>query len=249
LLAGCSETPSRTTASASASVEAPSASSTTRTLHDGRTVEFTLLGARDDALAARISGELDGAVDAVTAFWGPDWPRHIVIVLTGTDEQFRSLGEGGPDIAATTTAEHIVFSPGAAGMSDGALRIVLRHELFHYAARAATAADAPTWLTEGVADYVGRPQTPVPGPARASELAVLPTDADLGTQGEVRSLAYDRAWWFSRFVAARYGPDTLRRLYLAACGTGHADAASAVRDVLGEDMGRVLSAWRAWLAG
>ncbi|EUA23932.1 peptidase MA superfamily protein [Mycobacterium xenopi 4042] len=38
---------------------------------------------------------------------------------------------------------------GAAAMSDAALRIVLRHELFHYAARADTALDAPRWLTEG----------------------------------------------------------------------------------------------------
>jgi len=34
-------------------------------------------------------------------------------------------------------------------MSDSALRIVLTHELFHYAARVETALDAPHWLTEG----------------------------------------------------------------------------------------------------
>lgn len=234
---------------ASSTPSAPAAGSSSITLADGRTVEISELGARGSALAARISAELDGAADAVTGFWGEDWPRHIPIVLTGSDAQFKALGDGGPDIAATTTAERIVFAPGAAGMSDAALRIVLRHELFHYAARSVTAADAPRWLTEGVADYVGRPATPVPGPARAAELAVLPTDADLDTPGVTRNLAYDRAWWFSRFVADRYGPTRLRELYLAACGIGHTDADIAIRTVLGEDTERVVIAWRAWLAG
>lgn len=159
------------------------------------------------------------------------------------------MGGGGSDIAAATTPQRIVFAPGAAAMSDGALRIVLRHELFHYAARADTAADAPRWLTEGVADFVGRPPEPRPGPQRAADLARLPTDTDLDTAGATRSLAYDRAWWFARFVADRYGTATLRTLYLAACGPGHADVETAVRDTLGADLPEVVSTWRRWLSG
>ena len=68
-------------------------------------------------------------------------------------------------------AERIVFAPGAAAMSDAALRIVLRHELFHFATRADTASDAPRWLTEGVADFVARPHTARPAPQRAAALA------------------------------------------------------------------------------
>ena len=219
-------------------------------LRDGRTAELLVLsGNRGAELAARIRAELDAAADAVTAFWGDDWPRHVVLVLTGTDEQFDAIGGGGSDIAATTTAQRIAFAPGAAAMSADSLRIVVRHELFHYAARAETATDAPRWLTEGVADFVGRPPAPVPGAERAAELAVLPTDADLDTPGRVRSLAYDRAWWFSRFVADRYGTAALRQLYLAACGDGHTDTDTAIQSVLGADVAEVVAAWRAWLAG
>lgn len=200
-------------------------------------------------LAGRITAELDGAADAVTAFWGDDWPRNVVVVLTGTDEEFRALGTSGSDIAAATTAQRIVFAPGATAMSDASLRIVLRHELFHYASRAKTAADAPRWLTEGVADFVGRPPIPMPSAERAAELAHLPTDADLDTPGTVRSLAYDRAWWFSRFVASRYGAQTLRQLYLESCGTGHPDTATAIRTTLGADTPQVLAQWRSWLSG
>lgn len=233
-----------------ASLDVPSAPTDPLVLRDGRTVSLMSLGGAQTAdLESRVWSELDGAADAVSAFWGDEWPRNIVVVLTGTDEEFRALAVGEPDIAAATTAQRIVFAPGASSMSDASLRIVLRHELFHYAARGRTAADAPRWLTEGVADFVGRPPTPLPGPRGAAALAQLPSDADLDTAGAVRSLAYDRAWWFSRFVVSRYGAETLRKLYLTACGTGHPDQATAIKESLGADPPQVLAAWRAWLSG
>jgi len=73
----------------------------------------------------------------------------------------------------------------------------------------------------------------------------LPTDAELS--GPDRSLAYDRAWWFSRFVADTYGTAALKALYLRACGYDHPDVATAVRDTLGTDLDGVLAAWRQWL--
>ena len=118
------------------------------------------------------------------------------------------VGGGDSHTAATTTGERIMFAPGAANMSDASLRIVLRHELFHYAARAETAADAPHWLTEGVADFVARPPAPIPANAAVMTQRGLPTDAELS--GPQRSLAYDRAWWFTRFVAEEYGTAALR---------------------------------------
>lgn len=219
-------------------------------LPDGRTALLLALGGpQSSALLDRLGPELGAAADAVTAFWGPDWPRDIEIAVAGSDEQFRVLADGAADIAATTTRQRIMFAPGAAGMSPAALRIVLRHELFHYAARSRTAADAPRWLTEGVADYVGRPPAPVPGPSRAGELAQLPTDADLDTPGAARSLAYDRAWWFSRYVADAYGIGKLRELYLRACEPGHPDVATALRETLGADLDAVVAGWHRWLTG
>lgn len=240
-----------TPAPAPVAVSAPSASAKPVPLPDGRTATVIALGGDDatGALVPRIGAELSGATAAVTDFWGDGWPRHVDIVVAATDQEFMALSGGGPDTAATTTSERITFAPGAAAMSDGALRIVLRHELFHYASRSETSADAPLWLTEGVADYVGRPSTPRPGPAAAANLAVLPTDAELATPGPSRSLSYDRAWWFSRFVADRYGPSALRKLYLAACAPGHVGVDAAIRDTLGSDTTSVLAAWRAWLSG
>lgn len=228
-----------------ASLTTPASASTEQTLADGRTVRLIGLGEGTAPLLRRISAELDDAADAVSAFWGPDWPREIVIVAARTDEQFAAVGGGDSHTAATATGERIVFAPGAARMSEESLRIVLRHELFHYAARNATAADAPRWLTEGVADFVARPPTPLPANAAAMASGGLPTDAELS--GRDRSLAYDRAWWFSRFVADTYGTAALRALYLSAAGHDHSDVATAVQNTLGTDLDGVLAAWRQWL--
>lgn len=231
----------------------------------GRTARLVSLGGAGTApLLSRVAANFGTAVEAVQDFWGVDWPGDITVEATGSQRQFEAAAGGDAaarwaDIAAITVADRvdparrvaggqrIVFAPGAAAMTEPALRIVLTHELFHYAARADTAADAPRWLTEGVADFVARPHmrlppgTPLP--------AALPSDGDLGVPGARRSLAYDRAWWFARFVADTYGSATLRALYRAACGVGHTDVPTAVRDTLGVDTAVLLDRWQRWLAG
>jgi hypothetical protein len=215
------------------------------------------------SLSARVSAEMPGAVDAVSAFWGDAWPRdHVAVVITDSDTEFAAqTGEPNRDwtgVAAVAVADRvdlsrreasgqrIVFAPGANSMSQNALRIVLRHELFHYAARVDTAFDAPRWLVEGVADYVARPPAPRPGPGT---IAALPSDAELDAEGASGSAAYDRAWWFARFVADRYGPPALRRLYVTACGPTHPDADAAVHSALGTSLPELLIGWQHWLAG
>jgi hypothetical protein len=210
-------------------------------------------------LPSRLTAEFGGAVDAVSTFWGDDWPAEVVVVTTGTDEDFAAQ-TGEPDrdwhgVAAVAVADRvdldsheavgqrIVFAPGANWMTDTALRIVLRHELFHYATRTRTAFDAPRWLAEGVADYVARPAVPRP----VSVQAQLPSDAELNAENG--SAAYDRAWWFARFVADEYGPPALRRFYVDACGPGHPSADAAARTVFGIGLAELRLRWERWLVG
>lgn len=224
----------------------------------------SLGGARTDALLDRVRVELPGAVAAVDSFWGDDWPHRIDVVATATEAEFVDRAHLDPrrswnDIAAVSVADdvdvtrrmvsgqRIVLAPGASTMSDSALRIVLTHELFHVAARADTALDAPRWITEGVADFVARPPAPLPAGAAAN--VALPTDAELDAPGPDRSAGYDRAWWFARFVADTYGADGLRRLYLRACRPGHGDFAAAVRDALDTDLTDLQARWAVWLNG
>jgi hypothetical protein len=67
--------------------------------------------------------------------------------------------------------------------------------------------------------------------------------------GPDRAQAYDRAWWFSRFVAEKYGTAALRALYVRACGNGHPDLAAAVHDTLKTDFNGLLTEWRQWSTG
>lgn len=229
-----------------------------------RTIRLVSLGGPpSDRLLSRVAANIGAAIDDVVAFWGADWPREISVVAASSRAQFLDAVGGGPasqwaDIAAVTVAdsvdaqrhmvlgERIVFAPEANTMSEEALRIVLGHELFHYAARADTALDAPRWLTEGVADFVARPAPAAPG-AAVSAPRSLPSDDDLDVPGPQRSLAYDRAWLFARFVADTSGSARLRDFYLAVCGAGHSDIPSAVRSVLGTDQARLLARWQQWL--
>ncbi len=216
------------------------------------------------ALLARVAANISDAVEAVEAFWGNDWSHRIELTATGSDRQFAALADGNSgvdvdqwsDIAAVAVADRVdparrlvsgqrvVFAPRAAAMSTPALRIVLTHELFHYAARADTAIDAPRWLTEGVADFVARPDAAVP--VGADDAVALPSDADLDAPGPRRARAYDRAWEFARFVAARFGTAKLRELYVSACGPGHVEPVVAVRRVLGVDLPGLLADWQRW---
>ena len=228
-----------------------------------RTLVMTNLdGSQSQHLLARVAADMGQAIRAVEAFWGTDWPRDVNVVATGSQRQFEARAGGGPagqwaDIAAIAVADRvdparrialgqrIVFAPGAAGMSESSLRIVLSHELFHYAARADTALDAPRWLTEGVADYVARPHTPLPAIAPPT---ALPSDADLTGPGPQRSQGYDRAWLFALFIADTRGAPTLRALYQAACGDRHTDLPTAVHDVLGSDIAEIVADWQRWLS-
>ncbi|MGD9620945.1 MAG: peptidase [Mycolicibacterium sp.] len=217
-------------------------------LPDSRTARLIDLGAPGGSvLLDRIAAELPGAAGAVTAFWGPRWRRDVLIVVAGSAHQFATVGGGGIGIAATTSPDRITFAPGAVAMNSADLRTVLRHELFHYAARPDTAVDAPTWLTEGVADFVGRAEDAESVTwAPAASSGRLPTDAELSTPGPGRSLAYDRAWSFVSYVADRYGIDGLRALYLQAGGIGRTDVVTAVRNALGVELPVVLAGWTHW---
>lgn len=215
-------------------------------------------------LLERVHSGIGEAIGAVQRFWGPDWTREIVVVATGSPAAFAAEasldpGQHWDDIAAVAVADEvdpaarrasgqrIILAPGAGTMSAGALQIVLTHELFHLAARADTAVDAPRRLTEGVGDFVARPPEPLPPNAAADP--ALPGDAELDRIGPARSAGYDRSWWFARFVADEYGVNALRGLYHRACGPGHPDFPAAVAGALGIDLAGLQARWARWLAG
>ena len=229
-------------APASTSV-APSAPSSV-TLPDGRTAQLIDLGAPGGGvLLDRIATELPGAAAAVTAFWGPQWPRDVLVAVAGTP---RSVRDPGGRWHRCRCHDHRRADHVRAGRSrDERCRrceSVLRHELFHYAARADTAADAPTWLTEGVADFVGRPACPAHAGAESSRQ--LPTDAELGRRGPRAARRPTTGPGGSAASSpTRYGVDGLRALYLRGV---RARAISTSRPRSGMHSGPTRACWSQW---
>ncbi len=232
-------------------------------------------------LTDELAGLLPAATESVTGFWGTRWAQGAGVIVAGSDEEFASIAgssQADADAAAAVTifgsidpagptalGQRVVFTPQAAGLDPNTLAVVLRHELFHVAARTATAAAVPVWVTEGVAEYVGRRGTYTrleqAAPALAAEIAAngapadLPADANFAPSNPDAALAYQSAWSVAAFIADTYGDDKLKRFYVALAGadqptdpalviTAQNTAAQIVLDTSRDDL---VSQWRAWL--
>jgi hypothetical protein len=207
-------------------------------------------------LARTLAASADAAVPRVTAFWGDGWPRKVVVVVPDSVSELRQVVGTTQDlsqIAALATAE-IGTGPGsAAAVGDriainpatfsalGTLgrRVVITHEITHVASRTVTGPDSPTWLVEGLADYVGFKGTATTTRFDAAELAHdvdagrlpkrLPTAHDFATAGEHLSLDYEEAWLACRFIVSRTDEATLIAFYKAV-GTSTASPQQALSD-------------------
>nr|WP_246007748.1 hypothetical protein [Gordonia oryzae] len=222
-------------------------------------------------MVARIRSLLPGAIAAVSAFWGTGWPQRSVVVSTAADDQFHALAASATDTAAaatiyahldlsagSVTGQRVLLTPVARDLPAPALGVVLRHELTHVATRAHTATTAPMWLTEGVAEYVGRKGTYTRPADAAPDLAAavqagdtpadLPTDHQFSVDAVSSRLAYQSAWSVATFVAAAFGEPRLRALYVAVgASSDDARADAALSATLGITRAQFVARWRAWL--
>ncbi|GAA3963832.1 peptidase MA family metallohydrolase [Gordonia caeni] len=227
-----------------------------------------------DRTVTRVRRQLTPAVAAVSDFWGDDWPRRAVVMTAGSEEQFAGFTRTEPGTTKAAAAatvfskidrgaravvgQRIVLSPAAGQLSESGVAVILRHELFHVATRIETAEDAPLWLVEGVAEYVGRRGSDAGVTDVAPDLAVqvasgrlpdeLPADSAFAVDNDTARLAYQTAWSFAAFVADRYDEERLRRMYLAVAQGGDTAATTkALEQSLGADRDELIDQWRSWL--
>ncbi|GAA4746786.1 hypothetical protein [Gordonia alkaliphila] len=223
---------------------------------------------------AKVRKQLAPAIDGVTDFWGGEWTRRAVVMATGTGAQFAGFTrtEQGQTSAAaaatvydavdrgsrTVTGQRVVLSPAAGQLSESGVAVILRHELFHVATRIDTVADAPMWLTEGVAEYVGRRGSTGSLTDLAPDLAVqvaagtlpdeLPADSAFAVDTAAARVAYQTAWSFAAFVADEYGEDRLRTMYAAVAQEGDTGrVTAALEKSLGSSEESVIDEWQSWL--
>ncbi|MCU1650911.1 MAG: hypothetical protein JWQ60_2060 [Pseudonocardia sp.] len=224
-----------------------------------------------EQLVRRLAAELDAAVAAVSSVWGTGWAQRVGVLVPGTPAELRALvGDRSTNAAIAAVAvadqvdraagrargQRVVFNPDSdALLGPTALRVVLRHELTHVAARAATDDHTPLWLQEGLAEYVAyrdsglSPAAIAPGLTAAVRAGRLPgqVPADAVFQGPEPDLAYQQSWSLMRYLAARIGPDGLVALYrrlatdLGAATQPRLDG--TLRAVLGTDLAGLLAAW------
>ncbi|MEJ2859360.1 MULTISPECIES: hypothetical protein [unclassified Saccharothrix] len=234
---------------------------------------FVLSHPGGEPLAARVLAELDTAVDTVTRVWGPAWSRQVAVLIPAGVEELRALvGPGFADgsiagvavadrvDAETRTAQgqRVVLNPaGASVLSPLALRVLLRHEITHVAARGETVDGAPMWLLEGFADYVGYRGSDVPprkaAPALAAQLqrelpTALPADADF--RGPGMELAYQQSWSLNLYLAQRLGEPGLVDLHRKIAGAGRVSPErldALVLEATGEDVAGLVRGWQHFL--
>jgi hypothetical protein len=228
-----------------------------------------------EAMVARLVEELDSSVKAVSDLWGTDWSQRVALLLPDTLPEMQALvGPGFPvesvvavavadrvDVAThSVSGQRVVLNPaGSRALSVASLRVVLRHEITHVAARAETVDGSPMWLLEGFADYVGYRESGITLAQGAPDLAEavknggptwLPEDKDFRSKGKILDLAYQQAWSVARYVAEKYGENTLLGFYrkLAAAGSASAgETDDILRQVLGVDRAGLVAAWRQYL--
>jgi hypothetical protein len=224
----------------------------------------------------RLVRELDPSVTAVSELWPRRWSQRVVVLLPDSPGEMRALV--GPDfpvesVVAVAVADRVnnasrevagqrvVLSPnGVRGLSIASLRVVLRHEITHVAARADTVDGSPTWLLEGFADYVGYRDSGVTLAEGAPDLAkqvredgppaALPEDRAFRSGGADLDLAYQESWSLARYVADTHGEDSLIAMYreLAAAGAVSAtETDKMLRDVLGVDRAELVRGWQSYL--
>jgi len=225
-----------------------------------------------------VAQQLVTAVPAVTQFWGQAWPQRALVLLADSRPELESLvGKdfAGVGVAAVTTADavnraagtatgvRVVFNPTVMDqLTAVTLRIVLRHELTHAAARSVTLDQAPLWMLEGFADYSGYRGSDISVTQGAPAVAALvrsagppdslPTDADFSPTGPPNraELAYQLSWTFAVFLAQNRGEDVLTKVYRAVAAlpsptTAQLDA--AVGPVLGAPLDTLVGEWGQWL--
>lgn len=192
------------------------------------------------ALVGMLVRETDAAVRKVTAVWGTGWAQRVVLLVPDTqDELARVVPDAGDlgQIAALATAEltspdrgyhpvgdRVLINPATFGrLGTLGRRVVLTHEVTHVASRRATGPEVPTWLVEGLADYVGYRDVDLPLAVSARELqvdvragrlpTVLPADASYDGSSSELAQTYEQSWLAVVLLVRTYGQDGLLRLY------------------------------------
>lgn len=234
-----------------------------------RTLSCLIAGhPRRATLVRSLAAQCDAAIPRVSAVWGDGWARQVVLLVPDDARELtRLVPEAGDlsQIAAVASAEITGSRPSADRvLVDPAVferlgplgrRIVLTHEVTHVASRAATGSQLPTWMSEGLADYVGYLGTGVPVEVAASELQVavragrlpthLPDDAAFDGSRKDLAQSYESSWLAIRVLVDRYGQAGMLAFYRAVGSDTRPGAVGRALAAVGSSTTAFTADWRA----
>lgn len=225
----------------------------------------------------RIAAGIARAEPYVSRVWGGDWSQQAVVLVARTHREAAILAADHQDLSQIAALATVVSGPGGvpppgAGdrividymnfrrLADLGRQVVLTHELTHVATRGSTTSEMPLWLVEGFADYVGYKSVDISVRSAAGDLAAavragrvprgLPSREDFAADSDDLSQAYAEAWLACRYIAERYGDDSLVRLYrfmAESQGSEKEVTAVGLSSVLGTSPKGLAADWRAHL--
>jgi tetratricopeptide (TPR) repeat protein len=201
-------------------------------------------GAADEPLGVAVLRELDRAFSEYETRLGFAPPQTIEVVLQ-TAAAFRDTTRA-PEWAAAWN-DGVIRVP-VAGLSTptGGLVRVLRHELVHSFVAARAGASCPTWLQEGLAQWMAGSDSEREDDVVAASARPLPRLESLekpftGKDEAEAAAAYAQSLSVVAHVARTRGESALRRL-VDAIGEGR-PAAEALPIALGLSYGELQSEW------
>ena len=140
--------------------------------------------AQDEATLVKVAAAVDSAIAADTRFWPTGdgttrWKGRVVVYLPRVQREFTSLfrgskqtadgvvavavpvyddvtfGSAGGHPSGHVSGSRIIINPRYFRPKSTFFGVTLRHEVSHIAAEPVTASGTPSWLVEGLAEYVG----------------------------------------------------------------------------------------------
>ena len=214
----------------------------------------------------------ESALARVNRLWDVSWRERVVILVPNTTAELGRMLQATfeldnfvafaystyeTDEGYDLTGHRIMLNwQQIAGRDDESITTIMAHELQHVATRGVTGPFIPTFVEEGLAEYVGRSEDPDALAFLESEIDAgsfdgrLPRDFEFVTgEGTDIFRSYQESLSAMRFLAERHGVDDLTRFYLrlgrpeVAPGTSRHHVDNALRASVGSGYDAFQKAW------
>ncbi|MEA2505984.1 MAG: hypothetical protein QOH48_602 [Actinomycetota bacterium] len=220
----------------------------------------------------------ESALARVDRYWREPWPHKIVILAPTTTAELHRMLQATFDVNkfvafayASEDPEHglrfigrriILNWQAIAGRTTDSLLTILSHELTHVATRGSAGPEIPTFIEEGIAEYVGYNADPaslsylhsVIGAGRFDGKLPLDYQFTTGTGRDIY-LSYQKAESAVRFFIDRWGLTRFVRFYRSlgrqrvVAGTPRFHLDQALRRTIGMGFLRFQKQWASSLRG